>query len=197
MSVLLLGIGNSCMGDDGIGPYTVRLLQRENRLPSRVTVVDGGTRGLELLSLLEGVEKLVVVDAVRCGQPPGTIVRLTGEEVPRIIVPKLSMNEAGLSDLLAAAELLDMIPTEVILLGMEPAVLEFGEKLSAPVAAQLDTLQQYVLTELVEAATAGSDKNSSGCSYRCLSALSMRHGVDLLDYSKRICYVRALLGHVA
>ena len=112
MSVLLLGIGNSCMGDDGIGPYMVRRLQCDNRFPSQVTVVDGGTRGLELLPYLVGVKKLVVVDAVRCGQSPGTIVRLAGDKVPRIIVPKLSMNETGLPDLLAAAELLDILPQE-------------------------------------------------------------------------------------
>ena len=153
MSILLLGIGNPCMGDDGIGPRTVQYLQFEKHLPPQVTIVDGGMLGLGLLPYLEGVEKLVVVDAVRRGQPPGTIVRLTGEEVPRVIAPKLSMNEAGLSDLLAAAELLDMLPPEVVLWGMEPAVLDFGENFSPPVAARIDTLQKYVLTELVKAAT--------------------------------------------
>lgn len=136
------------MGDDGIGPCIVQRLQQEKRLPSHVTVVDGGMLGLELLPYLEGIEKLVVVDAVRRGQAPGTIMRLSGDEVPRVIAPKLSMNEAGLSDLLAAAELLDILPREVILWGMEPEAMVFGETLSPPVAARVEALGQCILAEL-------------------------------------------------
>ena len=148
MSILVLGIGNPYMGDDGIGPRVAQRLQRDYRLPSGVAVVDGGTRGLELLSLLEGVERLLVVDAVKNGCTPGTVIRLARDQVPRVIKAKLSMDEAGLSDLLAAAELLGHVPPEIVLWGIQPASLDFGEELSPPVASQFDALVLHVLEEL-------------------------------------------------
>lgn len=150
MSVLVLGIGNLYMSDDSIGVRVVQRLQDEHYLPPEVSVVDGGTLGLELLSFLEGVERLLVVDAVNNGCAPGTVIRLADVQVPRVIKRKFSMDEAGLSDLLAAAELLDSIPEEIVLWGIQPAVLEFGEELSPPVAARFETLVTHVLAELAE-----------------------------------------------
>jgi len=150
MSTLVLGIGNPYMSDDGIGPRVARQLLRESGLPPDVTIVDGGTQGLGLLSLLEGVERLLVVDAVNSGCAAGTVVRLAGDRVPRAIRVKFSMDEAGLSDLLAAAELLGHIPREIVLWGMQPGVLEFGEQLSPPVAARFETLVTHVLAELAD-----------------------------------------------
>jgi hydrogenase maturation protease len=156
MSILVLGIGNPYMSDDSIGVRVVQRLQREFRLSPEVRVVDGGTLGIKLLSLLEGVERLLVVDAVRNGSTPGTLIRLAGDQVPRAFMAKLSRDEAGLSDLLAAAELLGTIPWDIVLWGIQPASLEFGEQLSPLVAAQFETLVNHVLDELAKWGQSGN-----------------------------------------
>ena len=78
---LVLGIGNLIMTDDGVGVKVIHLLQERYSFPGTVALLDGGTLGLDLLPHLEGVKRLVVVDAVETGGPPGTLVRLTGDEI--------------------------------------------------------------------------------------------------------------------
>ena len=148
MSTLVLGIGNLIMTDDGVGVRVVQRIQREYRFPPEVKILDGGTLGLDLLPWLEGVEQLLMVDAVETGWEPGTVVRLVGEELPIALKTKLSPHQMGLQDLLAVAELQGFSPREMVLWGVQPAVLEMGMELSLPVAAQLDELVERVLAEL-------------------------------------------------
>ncbi|GFE57463.1 HyaD/HybD family hydrogenase maturation endopeptidase [Geobacter sp. AOG1] len=148
MSTLVLGIGNLIMTDDGVGVRVVQRLQREYRFPPEVKILDGGTLGLDLLPWLEGVGQLLMVDAVETGWEPGTVVRLVGEELPIALKTKLSPHQMGLQDLLAVAELQGFSPREMVLWGVQPAVLEMGMELSLPVAAQLDELVERVLAEL-------------------------------------------------
>lgn len=143
------------MSDDGIGVRVVQLLQQEYRFPSEVTVLDGGTLGLDLLPWLEGTEQLLMVDAVETGREPGTVVRLEGEELPVALKTKLSPHQVGLQDLLAVAELQGFSPQEMVLWGVQPAILEMGTELSSAVAAQMDTLVDRVLAELAGWGVAG------------------------------------------
>ncbi len=150
MSVLVLGIGNLIMSDDGIGVRVVQLLAERYRYPAGVTILDGGTLGLDLLPRLEGVERLLVVDAVETGQPAGTLVRMAGEEVPVVLETKVSPHQMGLKDLLAVAMLQGFAPREMVLWGVQPALIELGTDLSEAVAARLETLVGKVLVELAE-----------------------------------------------
>ena len=148
MSILVLGIGNLIMSDDGIGVRVVQLLAERYRYPAGVTILDGGTLGLDLLPRLEGVEKLLVVDAVETGQPAGTLVRMAGEEVPVVLETKVSPHQMGLKDLLAVAMLQGFAPREMVLWGVQPALIELGTELSEAVAARLEPLVGKVLAEL-------------------------------------------------
>ncbi|RNC71884.1 MAG: HyaD/HybD family hydrogenase maturation endopeptidase [Desulfuromonadales bacterium] len=148
MSVLVLGIGNLIMTDDGVGVRVVQRLTEEYRFPEGVTVMDGGTLGLDLLHYLEGVERLLMVDAVETGGPPGTVVRLAGEEIPVALRTKLSPHQMGLQDLLAVAELQGNRPAEMVLWGVQPESIGLGMELSPAVAAQFDRLAAEVLAEL-------------------------------------------------
>ncbi|HEX8960768.1 MAG TPA: HyaD/HybD family hydrogenase maturation endopeptidase [Geobacteraceae bacterium] len=148
MSILVLGIGNLIMSDDGIGVRVVQLLAERYRIPTGVTVLDGGTLGLDLLPKLEGVERLLVVDAVETGQPPGTVVRLTGEEVPVVLETKVSPHQMGLKDLLAVAMLQGFAPREMVLWGVQPALIDVGMELSPVVADTLEPLVRHVVAEL-------------------------------------------------
>jgi len=146
--ILVLGIGNLIMTDDGVGVRVAQRLRDEFRFPPGVTVMDGGTLGLDLLPRLEGVERLLIVDALETGGPPGTVQRLEGEELPVALRTKLSPHQMGLQDLLAVAELQGCCPREMVLWGVQPACIEMGLDLSAPVAAQVDTLIGCALEEL-------------------------------------------------
>jgi hydrogenase maturation protease len=116
-------------------------------LPAYVEVVDGGTAGLGLLYYLEDVNRLVIIDAVETGGPPGTMVRLSGDQIPVYMAMKVSPHEITLPDFLAAAKLRDLYPQEVIVWGIQPQSLEVGVELSPVVAEKLDELVENVLRE--------------------------------------------------
>jgi hydrogenase maturation protease len=145
---LVLGIGNLVMSDDGIGVRVVQHLAASFRFPDGVVLLDGGTLGLDLLPQLEGVQRLLVVDAVNIGKAPGTLVRLAGDEVPVVLETKVSPHQMGLKDLLAVAMLQGFAPLEMVLWGVQPEMIEMGMELSPPVAAALDPLAKNVLLEL-------------------------------------------------
>ncbi len=148
MSVLVLGIGNLIMSDDGVGVRVVQRLAAEFRFPSAVSVLDGGTLGLDLLPRLEGVERLLVVDAVETGGVPGTLVRMVGDEIPVALETKVSPHQMGLKDLLAVASLQGFAPQEMVLWGVQPERLDLGMELSPAVAGRVDYLVDAVIKEL-------------------------------------------------
>lgn len=146
--ILLLGIGNLIMSDDGVGVKVVQRIQREFILPDHVEVIDGGTLGLDLLPMLEEVERLIVVDAVETGMVPGTCVRLSGEELPIALETKVSPHQMGLKDLLAVARLMGHLPPEMVLIGVQPGSIEMDTELTPEVEAKVDVLIGSVLDEL-------------------------------------------------
>lgn len=147
-TTLVLGLGNTIMADDGVGPRLIDYLAQQGQLPDDVALLDGGTLGLDLLPRLEGVQRLIIVDAVEIGQVPGSLIRLSGEEVAMALDTKLSPHQMGLKDLLAVARLLGHLPDEVVLLGVQPASIEMAAELSPQVAASLPQLAAMVRQEL-------------------------------------------------
>lgn len=145
---LVLGLGNILLHDEGIGVWVAEALRREFTFPASVTVLDGGTLGLDLLPRLEGVGRLLLIDAVKLGHAPGEIVRLKGDEVPAALDVKISPHQVGVQDLLGAARLIDREPPCVVLWGMEPERLDPGTGFSRRVADGLPRLQAKVLEEL-------------------------------------------------
>jgi len=145
---LVLGLGNILLSDEGLGVRVVQRLEESYRFPPEIQVMDGGTLGLDLLPYLEGVDHLLVIDALEMGEEPGTVTRLVGDEVPASLSVKISPHQMGLADLLAAARLQGLYPQEVVLLGMQPGSIETGLDLSPPVESQVDRLIDEVLMEL-------------------------------------------------
>lgn len=146
--ILVLGLGNTLLGDDGVGIRALELLRAHYHFPARVRLVDGGTRGLALLPLLQRSSSLLILDAVTSSELPGTLVRLVGPELEPVRGPSPSMHESGLTDLLAAAALLDTLPSRIVLLGLVPGRVRCGDGLSHPVAQKLDDLAAAAAAEL-------------------------------------------------
>ena len=147
-TILVLGVGNVLLSDEGAGVRALERLQARYLLPAQVQVLDGGTMGLDLLPYIEQASSLLLLDAVRMGQPPGSLVRLKGDEIPAALALKLSVHQVGLQELLAASLFRQTLPSRIVLLGIEPAVIQWGLELSAPVAAALDDLASAAASEL-------------------------------------------------
>jgi hydrogenase maturation protease len=143
----VLGLGNILHSDDGVGPCAVQRLLDDARVPEDVVVIEGGTLGLELLTYIWDAARLVVVDAVDVGQSPGTIVRMSGDELHKLPGGG-SVHQLGVADLMVALQILAKQPPEVVLYGVQPASTEWGVSLSPAVEAALNPLLDMVLEEL-------------------------------------------------
>jgi hydrogenase maturation protease len=148
VKTLVLGCGNVLLGDDGAGVWVIEQLRRAYVFPANVSLVEAGTLGLDLLAEFDGVERLLVVDAVAAGRAPGDLVRLEGDQVPAVLELKTSPHQVGLADLLAGAKLLAHWPRQVVLWGVEPALLDPGTRFSPEVQRMLPSLEAAVLDEL-------------------------------------------------
>lgn len=148
MRVMVLGIGNVLMTDEGVGVRVVNDLESRFRFPESVEILDGGTSGMELLDPISGLDHLIVVDAVRSGDPAGTMIRLEDDEVPALFQTRLSPHQLGLSDVLATLLLMGEFPKHLVLLGCEPKTLKTHMGLTDEVEAAVEPLIEAVLAEL-------------------------------------------------
>lgn len=145
---LILGVGNILLQDEGIGVRVLEQLQQRYSFPDEVQLLDGGTMGLDLINYLEDLDYLLVLDAVDHAHPPGAILRLENDEIPALLQHKMSPHQIGLSDILSVARLRDMMPSHVVLIGIQPASVQTGLSLSPDVAVHMERLIDAVLTQL-------------------------------------------------
>jgi hydrogenase maturation protease len=149
MRAVVLGIGNIILSDEGAGVRAAEALQLGWELPPEVLVIDGGTSGMEMLEDLSDLDLLVVLDVVKTGAAPGTLVRIAGDAVPVFFRSKLSPHQIGLPDVLASLEFLGTMPAEIVVHGVEPISLALGLEMTAPVAAAVPILARRAADELV------------------------------------------------
>ena len=146
--VLVLGLGNVVCMDDGAGIAAIHKLLREYEMPEGVVALDGGTLGLSLLPLVDSADQVILVDAIKADGPPGTQVRIEGEEVAPAVYERLSPHQIGVADLLAGASLLDRYPDRVIVLGVVPDSIDLGLERTPAVEASIPELVDRVVKEL-------------------------------------------------
>ncbi len=147
--LLVLGLGNILLRDEGIGVRVVEAL-RQQTLPDGVELCDGGTAGFALLDVLAERRKVLVVDAVDVGAVPGTIVRLTAEDLVGRTGVRVSLHELGFAETLQAARCLGVGPRELVILGVQPQEVALGLELSVELAPCVDELAKRVVAELEE-----------------------------------------------
>jgi hydrogenase maturation protease len=148
MRAVVLGIGNTILTDEAAGVRAVELLEQRYRVPDNVLVIDGGTSGMEMIEDLSNLDFLIVIDVVKTGQAAGTVVKIAGDEIPVFFRHKLSPHQIALPDVLASLELLDAMPKEIIVLGVEPISLELGMEMTDTVAAKVPLLVEMAVMEL-------------------------------------------------
>jgi hydrogenase maturation protease len=147
--IALLGLGNLMRTDDAVGMLALDRLKEWGRLPPKIRVIEGGTLGLDLLDSLRGISQLLALDAVDTGVPPGTLSRFEGKEIDNLPVSK-SVHLLGFSDLMGALRLMDAAPSEVVLLGVQPASTDWGTLLSPEVDLALQNLMRSALAQLTQ-----------------------------------------------
>ncbi len=145
--VVVIGVGNVVLSDDGLGVHAVRRLAERHDVAG-VEIVEGGTAGLLLLPCLADARRAIVVDAIDTGAAPGTLVRLDGRDLDRWLANGTTVHDVGLADLLGAARISGAWPEELVLHGAQPGSTAVGADLTAPLAACLDRLVDRVTADL-------------------------------------------------
>jgi hydrogenase maturation protease len=148
MKVVVLGVGNIILTDEGVGVRVIEAFERDYAMPEGVVVIDAGTSGMEMLEDLSHLDFLLVVDAIAASKPPGTLVKLSGAEVPVFFRRNLSPHGIGLSDVLASLEFMEAEPKETVILGVQPVSMELSTELTPTIAALVPQLVAQVVAEL-------------------------------------------------
>jgi hydrogenase maturation protease len=149
--ILVLGVGNILLHDEGVGVKAVDKLQAEYDFSDNVQLMDGGTLGLRLLDPICEADHLIVVDAVRYGHPAGTLYRFSIEDFETRVTFKNSLHQLDLVETLAFAEILGKRPSAVVV-GIEPEdISPWGLELTEVVQARLSEMCAQVLEEIAAA----------------------------------------------
>jgi hydrogenase maturation protease len=141
--MLIMGIGNYLMGDEGIGPHLAESFTKED-LPEGVDVIDGGTGGFHLLEFFESYESVLLVDATLDGRLPGTI-RLIRPKFAQDFPPAMSTHDIGLKDMVSALQLLGTMPDIHLFVVSIESIQQQGIELTPPIKDILPQLKQQVL----------------------------------------------------
>lgn len=142
----VLGIGNILLKDDGIGVRVIQYLQEKGGLPG-VELVDGGTCIMDMLGLFLASERIIVVDSLQGGHPPGTIYRLTPEQLGNYASTSFSLHDFQILDLVKLAALLGKTP-EVVIIGIEPREITESLELSPEIGAAIPTIINLINQEI-------------------------------------------------
>jgi hydrogenase maturation protease len=149
--ILVLGVGNLLLRDEGLGIHAIRSLQSRFEVSSNVEVVDGGTAGVGLLDFILGCHHLIVADAAHMGAPAGTVARLEGEALSVCFAEKQSAHDWGLCEILLQARLLGHEPS-VVVIAVEPADIgQWDMSLTPVLAARLPEVVDGLVTEILAA----------------------------------------------
>jgi hydrogenase maturation protease len=147
--VLIGGIGNVLLGDDGVGPYVARLLAARYEFDEGVEVADLGTPALDLIDQISAKDAVILIDSIETDAAPGTVVLYRKADIVRHCpTVRMDPHSPALVDTILSADFFGIAPADVLLVGIQAASFEAGCSLSRSVAASLDKAVTEVLNEL-------------------------------------------------
>ena len=148
-NITVLGIGNILLTDEGFGVRVIEKLYEQYEFPENVSILDGGVLGINLLGFIAQAQHLIVVDAVKNKQPPGTLYRLEKHELPERILLKNSLHQTDFLETLTLCQAIDKVPQTTVVLGVEPEdITTHSVDLTPTVAARVDEMMTRVIQEL-------------------------------------------------
>jgi hydrogenase maturation protease len=148
MDILILGLGNILLRDEGVGVHAVNALAARYALPEGVEALDGGTSGMDLLDTVAGRGRLIVCDAIQSDAAPGSAMRIDGSEIAAFFATRVSPHQLGLCDMLANLSLMGEKPEQVTIVGIVPGDLSLGTELSHAGRRGMENGIALVLEEL-------------------------------------------------
>ena len=148
MNILVLGLGNILLSDEGVGVRIVEAFDAAHDVHEDVELLDGGTSGMELLDMVADRDCLIVADAVNADGPAGRLIRLEGDDIKVLFETRFSPHQLGLSDMLAALCLIGKAPRRVVIIGVVPQNLSLGLELSPAAAGGRDAAVTMIVDEL-------------------------------------------------
>ena len=148
--VLVLGVGNILMSDDGVGVHVVERL-KAHAVPRYVEIVDGGTMGFCLWNCLALRKKVIVVDAVDTGAPPGSVCRFIPEAHDTLnVTSAMSIHQLGIPYLIKIMRCMGTEPSSLVIVAVQPRVIAPGMSLSPEVEESVDAAVCFVRDEMIE-----------------------------------------------
>lgn len=148
-STIVLGIGNPLMGDEGIGPKLIEMLQSRGVYDSDVEFIDAGTGGMNVLHLIAGAEKAIIIDCALMSTEPGTIKRFTLDDIEtNKPLAYESLHEADVIKVVQLSRELGEAPGEIVFFGIEPEAIRQQPYLSGNLEKNLDHYVKTILEEL-------------------------------------------------
>lgn len=148
-SVLIGGIGNVLLGDDGVGPYVVRLLAARYNFENGVEVIDLGTPALDLIDQISGKDAVILIDSIKSDLPPGAVQFYRKEDLIRYR-PQVRMDphSPALGESILSAEMFGVSPKSLLLIGIVGESYDSGCNLSEAVNVSINPVIDEVLREL-------------------------------------------------
>lgn len=145
--LVVVGIGNYILQDEGVGVHAVNCL-REMELPEGVEVIDGGTHSYDLVDIFCQYDNLIIVDAIQAGGEPGTMYRAAYGELG--LRPQDNCTSVHQIHFIEAVKMVNMLGhyPNIIVFGVEPAVVDWGMELTPRVAEKLPRLTELIMEEI-------------------------------------------------
>ena len=147
-SIVVLGVGNILLTDEGLGVHVVKELKENYNFTPEISLIDGGTMGMELLTYMRGMKRILLIDAINGGEAPGTVYEFPHRELEQYFTEHISVHEVGMQDILRIRAIQENPLEDAIVIGVEPESLEIGFEPSAPVQAVLPKVKERVLRVL-------------------------------------------------
>ena len=144
-SILIVGVGNILLGDEGIGIHVIKKLERLD-LPANVEILDMGVAAFSLIPHIPGREKIIIVDAVKAGGKAGSIYRFSIDEIQKEKDKHLSLHEVSIGDIWSFVQ--PHTSTEVVVIGVEPGQIKWGMELSPSLKEKIPQVVNLILKEI-------------------------------------------------
>ena len=146
--IVLLGVGNILLTDEGFGVHVVNQLREDYVFNPPITILDGGTMGMELLTYMRGMTKLLLVDAINGGDTPGTVYEFPHDEMNTYFTEAISVHDVGMQDILRIRALQEDPLEDAVVIGVEPENLELGLDLSETTQMVVKDVKERILAVL-------------------------------------------------
>ena len=153
--IVVIGIGNLLLMDEGIGVHTINELEKHD-LPESIEIYDGGTGGFKLIDLMQGAARVIFIDAVETGKAPGSVTIFSAEEVHSLYnKKKYSLHDTDLMEIIKMTEMLGN-PPMIEIVGIQPKTINYGTTLSKELTELMPNIINTVLRKIEEVCTTSS-----------------------------------------